>query len=135
MVQDDTWLASEFQDGDETALAEAYRRWSHVVHTVAVRSLGDRGEAEDVTQLVFVAARRGRRGFQSAPGTLLGWLLGICRNKVADRWAERSRQQRAVEAAMSSVEGERATADHSTVESVSNRVLLVDELARLGDPQ
>jgi RNA polymerase sigma-70 factor (ECF subfamily) len=128
----DADVGAAFVQGAETALEEAYRRWSSLVFTVAMRTLGDRADAEDVVQQVYVAAWQGRASFDPRAGALPGWLLGITRHKVADVHAARARLGRTQQAV------ERVTNDPTAAapaEPVVDKVLLADELAKLGQPQ
>jgi RNA polymerase sigma-70 factor (ECF subfamily) len=131
---EDGEVAVAFSQGDETALEEAYRRWSSLVYTVALRSLGDRSDAEDVTQQVFLAAWRGRGRFDPAGGALPGWLVGITRHKVSDRWAARAREQRSVEAVSVAGASERDRTTEEQVDRVADRVVLTEELGTLAQP-
>jgi RNA polymerase sigma-70 factor (ECF subfamily) len=126
-------LGRRFAAGDPDALPEAYRRWSALVHTLALRSTGDAEDAADITQQVFVAAWRGQSGFDPEAGTLPGWLVTITRRRIADRWEARSRERRAVEAV--GVAAVRDPVADSPEAASADRILLADELARLGDPQ
>ncbi len=126
-------LGIRFAAGDPEALPEAYRRWSPLVHTMALRSTGNAEDAADITQQVFVAAWRGQSGFDPAAGTLPGWLVTITKRRIADRWEQRSREQRIV-GAVEARAGAEDVAD-GPESSVADRVLLSDELARLGEPQ
>lgn len=129
-----TWadadVARRFGAGDEAALAEAYRRWSPLVHTLALRSLGNVPDAEDVTQQVFVSAWRGRTGFDTER-SLAGWLTGITRNAVADVFARRARDQRDTMAVATRV----GRPPEAETAGVAERLTVADELARLGEPQ
>jgi RNA polymerase sigma-70 factor (ECF subfamily) len=130
-VTDDDDIAGRFRSGDDRALADAYQRWSRLVYTVALRGTGNEADAADVTQAVFVSAWRGRTGFDPLKGSLPGWLLTITRRRIADHWEDHSRESRRVHAVASSAPEE----DTAGADSVVDRVLLADELERLGEPQ
>jgi RNA polymerase sigma-70 factor (ECF subfamily) len=129
---DDDRLAERFAGGDEDALAEVYTRWSRLVFTLALRSLGDHAEAEDVAQKVFVAAWRGRSGFDAGRSGLAAWLVGITRHCIADAHEARARRLRTEEAL---VGGAVLTAlvrerDDETA-AVAERLMIAEELERL----
>ena len=84
----------EFVAGNEDALADVYRRYSSLVYSVSLRSLGDVAEAEDVTQKVFVAAWTGRHTYKPERASLPAWLMGITRNKIVDTHERRARDKR-----------------------------------------
>jgi len=133
---DDAEVARRFAAGEEQALAWAYERWAGQVHGMAVRAFGPGPDAEDVTQQTFVSAWTGRAGYRPDKGPLPGWLVGVARHKIADTWAKRDRQRRETEAAASELQAGaagRVTAGVDT--AVADRVLLLDELELLGQPQ
>ena len=84
-----------------------------------------------MTQQVFVNAWRGRSGFDPDRGTLPGWLVGITRRVIADTAARHARQRRDVAAVGATVE----TAAPSETARIAERLVVADELARLGEPQ
>ena len=120
-------LVQAFLRGEEPALEEIYRRYSALVFTVALRSLGESTEAEDVTQKVFVAAWTGRKNYQPARASLPAWLLGITRNKVVDAHQARAKQRR--------IQNQLAANTAASPEpvDVAERLILADEIARLDE--
>lgn len=126
-------VQERFAAGEEQALAEAYARWSRLVYTVALRSLaGDTDAAEEITQAVFVSAWRSRQSYRPDKGSLSGWLLAITRRRVTDTFATRARQQRIVDEAARYAEADPVD---SPVDAVTDRVLIADQLAQLGQLQ
>ena len=133
---DDAEIARRFCAGDEQALAWAYERWAGQVHGMAVRAFGPGPDAEDVTQQVFVSAWTGRNRYSPGQGPLPAWLVGICRHKIADTWARLARQRRSAEAAAADARAVPPGATGNGLDAaVTDRVLLLGELDRLGQPQ
>ncbi|MFE6222558.1 MULTISPECIES: sigma-70 family RNA polymerase sigma factor [unclassified Streptomyces] len=115
--------------GDERCLADAYRLWGRLVHTLAARALGDAREAEDVTQQVFAAAWRGRANFRPERGALPAWLTGITRRKIADALNARTRRTDLVASLGAALEHQ----DRGDVEPerVLERLVVTEQLSRL----
>lgn len=118
-------LVDDFLAGDESALEKVYRRYSALVFTVALRSLGDASEAEDVVQKVFVAAWTGRKTYKPERASLSAWLMGITRNKVADAHQSRTRQRRIQNEVGASLGAPPDTFD------IADRLVIADEISRL----
>ncbi|UIP58248.1 hypothetical protein DSM26151_11190 [Agromyces marinus] len=124
---DDRALAEQFSAGDERALREAYARWSPLVFRLALRSLGDRTDAEDVTQQVYLAAWRGRGTFDVSRSTLSAWIVGITKHRIADAHEARARSRRLEESLVAEASVAVAAADDDFAE----RAMVAEELGRL----
>lgn len=93
---------------DEAVFRGAYDEHGAELFRFALRSLGDRGLAEEITQEIFVRAWRSRERFDEGRGSRRTWLFAIARNLVID--AARARKSRPASASDS---GGRETADSS----------------------
>jgi RNA polymerase sigma factor (sigma-70 family) len=130
---DDDEIARRFALGDEQALAWAYERWAAQIHGMAVRAFGTGPDAEDVTQQVFVSAWTGRTRYKPDRGPFAAWLVGICRHRIADALARRRREQQIAEAA--GMVDATLPRDARFEAQADARVVLMDELARISQPQ
>lgn len=79
------WLA-----GDRSALAVIYDRYGQSLYDTAAAMTGDRNDAADMVQDVFVLAAE-RLGQLRDPSRLKPWLFAILRNEVYRRSRRRSR--------------------------------------------
>ena len=71
--------------GDASALKEVYERTSAKLFGICLRILGEKSEAEDVLQEVYVSVWRGAHGFDAGRGSPITWLARIARNRAIDR--------------------------------------------------
>jgi RNA polymerase sigma-70 factor (ECF subfamily) len=71
--------------GDRAALQTVYRLTSAKLFGVALRILGERSEAEDVLQEVFVTIWRKAGDFDGSRASPMTWLIAIARNRAIDR--------------------------------------------------
>lgn len=129
----DQIIAERFAAGGESALADAYRRYSPMVHAIAMRNCANAEDAADITQAVFVSAWRSRASFRPDQGNLGAWLGAITRRRLADHWQSRARDDRTV-AAVTELDTPTEGAPAET-EQVALRIALADEIAGLGQPQ
>lgn len=127
-MSSDDELAERLRDGDERALRTVYERHGAAVLYLAQRLLANRADAEDVTQLTFVAAWAGRDTFDPRRGTMLGWLLGIARRKAIDRLRAAARDDRVNQ----TVRAQPVPPDEpERPERIVDRLVVADELGRL----
>lgn len=81
----DERLMQELQAGNTDAFAIIFKRYHRLVHVTALNILRDAGEAEDLTQTVFLEIYRRLGQFDPARGTLKVWLLQFAYSRSMHR--------------------------------------------------
>jgi RNA polymerase sigma-70 factor (ECF subfamily) len=127
-------VAARLVAGEESALEEIYDRWSALLHTYALRALGDQHDAEEATQQVFISAWRSRHTLTPSPVALPAWLLGIARHKVADVRAARARDAAKVAAAAALPEAQQVESEPAD-RAIADRLVVRQAVQDLPDPR
>ena len=83
--ESDAQLVHEILSGSRDHFETLYRVYFPRVYRFALKRLGDPGEAEDVTQEVFMTVFRVLHTY-AGNSSLLVWIFGITRNKVNRRF-------------------------------------------------
>lgn len=73
------------QQGQSDALAVLFDRYQRLILTIALRIVRDRGEAEDVTQTVFLDIYRAVAQFDPSKGNTKVWLMQYAYNRAINR--------------------------------------------------
>jgi RNA polymerase sigma-70 factor (ECF subfamily) len=92
----DEELIGRLAHGDLGALEALYTRYSRPIYSLALRILGDEGEAEEVTQDVFERAWRYAPSFDRSRGRLATWLLSMTHHVAIDAVRRRQRRPQSV---------------------------------------
>jgi len=79
--------------GDRAALQIVYRLTAAKLFGVCLRILGDRAEAEDVLQEVYLTVWRKAGDFDAARASPMTWLIAIARNRSIDRLRARANRR------------------------------------------
>ncbi|MGH2444250.1 MAG: RNA polymerase sigma factor [Chloroflexota bacterium] len=90
----DTELMTSIQRKDVRALEQLYDRHRVLAFSLAVRTLGNPSDAEEVVQEAFVNVWRASGTYQASRSTPRSWLLSIVHHRCIDKL--RARQSRPV---------------------------------------
>jgi RNA polymerase sigma-70 factor (ECF subfamily) len=91
-VQDEESLVRRAQQRDQVALTQLYEENFDKIYRYIVLKIGDRTEAEDMTQQVFLNALKSISSFKWKGMPFSAWLFRIARNQVIDHVRKRSRK-------------------------------------------
>ncbi len=92
-MEDERSLVQRAKEKDEAAFVKIYENYFDKVYRYLVLKIGDRTEAEDLTQAVFVKVV-GQIGSFNWRGTpFSAWLFRIAHNQMVDYLRQRSKRQ------------------------------------------
>ncbi len=83
-VQDEESLVQRAKQGDETAFAQLYEEYFDKIYRYVTIRMGDKMEAEDITQQVFLNAIKAISSFKWKGVPFSAWLFRIAHNQVVD---------------------------------------------------
>jgi RNA polymerase sigma-70 factor (ECF subfamily) len=93
LVQDEKNVVERAQKGDSNAFAQIYEEYfDRIYRYIAVR-LGDRTEAEDLTEQVFLKTLESIKSFKWKGMPFSAWLFRIAHNQVIDYYRKMSKRQ------------------------------------------
>ncbi|MDD5083013.1 MAG: sigma-70 family RNA polymerase sigma factor [Dehalococcoidales bacterium] len=91
-MQDEQSLVRRAQQRDPEALAQLYEEHFDKIYRYVALRIGDKMEAEDLTQQVFLHALQSITSFKWKAVPLSAWLFRIAHNQVIDYMRKRSRR-------------------------------------------
>ncbi len=126
----DREMLAQSATGDERAFAALYDRLSGPLYSLAVKMLGDAGEAQDALQDVFVQLWRRAGSYDSTQSSVFSWAMLMTRSRVIDRLRGRGRRLRVVASSIDE-ESSSAAKDASAPENTTDTVDRNEEAMRL----
>ncbi len=96
---DDGTLLKSIAGRDKAALRSLYERHSPILFSLALRILGNRPDAEDVLQEVFIQVWNTAGSYDEKRAKPVSWLILLTRSRAIDRLRSRQTRMRATEAA------------------------------------
>ena len=91
-MQDEQGLVQKAQRHDQEAFAQLYERYFDKIYRYIALKIGNRVEAEDMTQQVFINALHSISSYQWRGFPFSAWLFRIAHNQVVDYLRKKMRQ-------------------------------------------
>ena len=91
-MQNEESLVKRAQQRDQVALTQLYEENFDRIYRYIVIKIGDRTEAEDMTQQVFLNAIQSISSYKSQGMPFSSWLYRIAHNQVVDHLRKKSRR-------------------------------------------
>ena len=91
-MQDEESLVRRAKEHDEAALTQLYEENFDKIYRYIVLKIGDRTEAEDMTQQVFLKAFKSISGYKLKGSPFSSWLFRIAHNQMVDYWRKKSKR-------------------------------------------
>ena len=95
---DDEHLMRKVAEGDRSAFATLYDRFSTPLYSLLLKMLGSEAEAQDLLQEVFLSVWSKAATFRTEKGSAFSWVVSQARNRAIDRLRSRRRRGELVEA-------------------------------------
>ena len=91
-MQDEESLVRRAQEGDQNAFAQLYEEHFDKIYRYIALKIGDKIEAEDMTQQVFLNAFKSIASFKWKGVPFVAWLFRIAHNQMVDQLRKRKKQ-------------------------------------------
>ena len=92
-MREEESLIRRAKERDPVALTQIYEENFDRIYRYIVLKIGDRNEAEDMTQQVFLNAIKAIPGYKSKGMPFSSWLYRIAHNQVVDYFRKKSKKQ------------------------------------------
>ena len=111
-MEQDAQLVQQCLQGDGSAWEELVRRHTRRIYNICYRFTGNRTEAEDLSQEVFLRMYRTLASYRAAHGGFTTWMTSVTRNLLIDHYrrTKRDRMTGSLDDAMPVVENKESTA-------------------------
>jgi RNA polymerase sigma factor (sigma-70 family) len=123
-LEQDAQLVQRCLQGDGSAWEELVRRHSRRIFNVCYRFVGNRTEAEDISQEVFLRVYRTLGSYRSAHGGFATWMTSVTRNLLIDHYrrTKRDRQTDSLDDAMPVVENKESAGRRPDHQALMNEL-------------
>jgi len=92
-LEQDAQLVQQCLQGDGSAWEELVRRHTRRIYNICYRFVGNRTEAEDLSQEVFLRVYRTLVSYRSAHGGFVTWMTSVTRNLLIDHYRRTKRDR------------------------------------------